>query len=303
LKDQLKEIQVYLDDPLTQDIIANSNGEIFQAKTGEKGLIKIGKLESGQIERIIDTVASFANKELKNLNSILECEIPHTGDRFQGLLPPVVSSPSFVIRCKPRYVFSLESYLNRNAITNAQHRALSDGLKTKKNIFVAGSTGSGKTTFINALTDTFKDSSERLVICEDTPELCLPNSISQKLLTSKEQSFNDLVRATLRLRPDRIVIGELRGKEAYEFLKAMNTGHQGGLSSIHANSALLALERFNSLCREAVNFHCRDLIGETIDVVAFMERSVNGPILKELVKVEGYNKISKQFELTPLIES
>lgn len=295
LDHQLKKILSYLNDPKVHDVIANSNGSIWVQRAGSS-LTQVGVMEPDEIERIICTVASLAGKELKNLGAILECEIPHYGHRFEGLLPPVVPRPAFAIRCRATFIYPLESYLERCAISKAQYGALKDGLKARKNILVVGGTGTGKTTFINALLSEFEGSSERFLICEDTPELHLPNTVSQSLLTSQEKSFNDLIRATLRLRPDRIIIGELRGKEALELLKSMNTGHPGGIASIHANSCEAALLRINDLCGEATHRDCRALIGETIDLVVYLERSVSGPIVLDLISVQGFDPSSQTFK-------
>ncbi len=295
LNHQLKDILDYMVDPMTQDIIASSNGSLWLGQAGEPRLKKIGTMDSDSIHRIINTIASLAGKELKNSHSILECEIPHYGDRFEGLLPPIVSSPAFAIRCRAKHVYSLKSYLERCAISKNQYGALLDGLKTRKNILIVGGTSTGKTTFINALLSEFSKTSERFLICEDTPELRLPNKVSERLVTTHGAGFNSLIRACLRSRPDRIIVGEIRGGEALELLKALNTGHPGGMASIHANSARAGLSKLSQYCGEVTARDSSNLISEAIDLVVYLEKSPIGPVVREILEVQGWDKKTEEF--------
>src|SRR6266545_4016103 len=210
-----------------------------------------------------------------------------TGERFEGLLPPVVAAPAFAIRKPAVAVFTLADYIAAGIITAGQAESLRAAVAQRRNVLVAGGTSTGKTTLVNALLAEVARTTDRVVLIEDTRELqCkTPNLVA---LRTKDgvASLSDLVRSSLRLRPDRIPIGEVRGAEALDLLKAWGTGHPGGIGTIHAGSALGALRRLEQLIQEAVVTVPRALIVETIDLIAVLAGRGPERRLAELAAIE-----------------
>jgi type IV secretion system protein TrbB len=214
--------------------------------------------------------------------------LPETGERFEGLLPPVVAAPAFAIRKPAVAVFTLDDYVAAGIMTSEQAEALRSSVAERRNILVAGGTSTGKTTLTNALLAEVAKTADRVVLIEDTRELqCkAPNLVA---LRTKDGvvSLSDLVRSSLRLRPDRIPVGEVRGAEALDLLKAWGTGHPGGIGTIHAGTALGALRRLEQLIQEAVITVPRALIAETINIVAVLAGRGADRRLTELARVTG----------------
>ena len=293
-----------LADPDVIEIILNPDGRIWvESHTGGMSQTD-ASMAPTQAENLIGTVAAALNAVANPQNPIIEGELPLTGSRFEGLLPPIAPSPCFVIRKRASVLYTLDHYVKDNIVTRAQAIALRDAIAKRRNIVIAGGTGSGKTTLVNALIHemvSLGDQAERFVIIEDTLELQCAARNALQLHTTDAADMTRLVRATMRLRPDRIIIGEVRGKEALALLKAWNTGHPGGITTLHANSASAALLRLLSLVEEAGVPAQPQLIAEAVNLLAFMERtSVTGRRLTELVHVEGYDQ-QTGFKLEPAI--
>ena len=218
-----------LNDPKTVEIILNADGRLWQERLGE-GMKCIGTLRVAQAEAIIKTVAGFHGKEITRLKPLIEGELPIDGSRFAGQLPPIVSAPTFAIRKKAVAIFTLEQYVANEIMTAAQCAAIKTAVKDHRNILVIGGTGSGKTTLVNAIINQMvcNNPMERVVIIEDTGEIqCAAENFVQ-YHTSVEVGMTALLKTTLRMRPDRILVGEVRGPEALDLLMAWNTGHEGG---------------------------------------------------------------------------
>lgn len=283
-----------LSDPDVIEIILNPDGRIW-VESHTAGMSQTdASMAPTQAENLIGTVAAALNAVANPQNPIIEGELPLTGSRFEGLLPPIAPSPCFVIRKRASVLYTLDHYIKDNIVTRAQAIVLRDAIAKRRNILIAGGTGSGKTTLVNALIHemvSLGDQAERFVIIEDTLELQCAARNALQLHTTDAADMTRLVRATMRLRPDRIIIGEVRGKEALALLKAWNTGHPGGITTLHANSASAALLRLLSLVEEAGVPAQPQLIAEAVNLLAFMERtSITGRRLTELVHVEGYSQ-------------
>jgi P-type conjugative transfer ATPase TrbB len=229
----------------------------------------------------------------------VSAELPESGERFEGLVPPVVAAPCFAIRRPAVAIFALGDYVQNGIMSGRQAELLRAGVATRKNILVAGGTSTGKTTLVNALLAEIAKTGDRVVLIEDTRELqcAAPNLVA---LRTKDgaASLSDLVRSSLRLRPDRIPIGEVRGAEALDLLKAWGTGHPGGVGTLHAGSALGALHRLEQLIQEAVVNVPRALIGETIDLIAVLSGRGSARRLVELASVTGLSPTG-EYVLTP----
>ena len=291
-----------LSDPDVIEIILNPDGRIW-VESHSHGMSQTdGSMAPTQAENLIGTVAASLNAVANPQNPIVEGELPLTGSRFEGLLPPIAPSPCFVIRKRAAVLYTLDDYLKNNIVTRDQVLALREAIAKRQNILIAGGTGSGKTTLVNALIHEMVnrgDEAERFVIIEDTLELQCSARNALQLHTTDAADMTRLVRATMRLRPDRIIIGEVRGKEALALLKAWNTGHPGGATTLHANSASAALLRLLSLVEEAGVPAQPQLIAEAVNLLAFIERtSVTGRRVTELVRVEGYDQRTG-FKLEP----
>jgi len=277
-----------LEDPAVIEVMLNPDGHIWVDRLSE-GLSGTGEwLSPADGERIVRLVAHHVGMEVHGGAPRASAELPETGERFEGLLPPVVAAPTFAIRKPAVAVFTLEEYVAAGIMTPAQAEALRSGVAARANILVAGGTSTGKTTLTNALLAEVAKSSDRVILIEDTRELqcAAPNLVAMRTRDGVA-SLSDLVRSSLRLRPDRIPIGEVRGPEALDLLKAWGTGHPGGIGTIHAGSAIGALRRLEQLIQEAVVTVPRALIAETIDLIAVLAGRGSQRRLVELARVEG----------------
>jgi type IV secretion system protein TrbB len=282
------EIAAWLEEPSVIEVMLNPDGRLWVDRLGS-GIADAGSdMSAADGERIIRLVAHHVGAEVHARSPRVSAELPETGERFEGLLPPVVAAPSFAIRKPAVAVFTLADYVAAEIMAQWQADALVAAVAAKKNILVAGGTSTGKTTLTNALLAEVAKTDDRVVLIEDTRELqcAAPNLVS---LRTKDgvATLSDLVRSALRLRPDRIPIGEVRGAEALDLLKAWGTGHPGGVGTIHAGSALGTLRRMEQLIQESVVTVPRALIAETIDVIAVLVRDGTGRRLSELASVSG----------------
>lgn len=281
-----------LDDKEVIEIMVNPDGYIWLDRLSS-GMERTGKkISPERLLAALGTIAAMLRTELNKHSPILEGELPLDGSRVEGVIPPVVRSASVSIRKHSSAVFPISRYIAEGRISQAGWDYLRDAIETRKNILIAGGTGSGKTTFVNAILDALSRLREddRVLILEDTVELqCkMPNVFGMRTDAKSSTTMQKLVRASLRLRPDRIIVGEVRGGEALDLLKSWNTGHPGGICTVHANSARSSLIRMEQLISEVSKTPMKDLIGEALDVVVFLKRVAQiGPIVAEIVEVDG----------------
>ena len=274
-------IAAALANPRVIEIMVNPDGALRLDILGQ-GRVDTGeRLDVSQVERIIRLVASHARAEVHGDAPIVSAELPATidgraGERFEGVLPPVATGPCFSIRKPATRLYTLADYVADGIIAPAAAEQLRAAVIRRDNILIAGGTSTGKTTLANALLAEMASLDERVILIEDTRELQCPAPDTVALRTRPKNSSGagsvtmaDLVRSTLRLRPDRIIVGEVRGPEALDMLKAWNTGHPGGIATVHANSALRALYRIEQLVQEAVVTVPRELIAGAINLVVF----------------------------------
>jgi type IV secretion system protein TrbB len=270
------------------ELMLNQDGKLWADMLGGGREFTGHTILPQDAERIIKLVASGTGAVCNESNPILSAEFPGTGSRFQGLLSPIVTAPVFTIRKKALMIFSLEDYMTQGILSPTQKELVQAAVQAKRNILICGGTGTGKTTFANAILDEIAKTGDRIVIIEDTLELqcSAPDTV---FLRARDGlvTMNDLLKATMRLRPDRIVVGEVRGCEALSLLKAWNTGHPGGLSTVHANSARGGLTRLEQLVQEAVITVPKELIAEAVNLVVHIDRCGTGRKIREIIQVDG----------------
>jgi P-type conjugative transfer ATPase TrbB len=281
-------ISGHLEDPSVVEVMLNPDRWLWIDRLSG-GLEDTGvRVAPADAERILRLVAHHVGVEIHPGSPRVSAELPETGERFEGLIPPVVAAPCFAIRRPAVAVFTLGDYVDAGIMSVSQADLLRAGVLARKNILVAGGTSTGKTTLVNALLAEVAKTGDRVVLIEDTRELqcAAPNLVA---LRTKDgaASLSDLVRSSLRLRPDRIPIGEVRGAEALDLLKAWGTGHPGGVGTLHAGSAMGALRRLEQLIQEAVVTVPRALIAETIDLIAVLSGRGAARRLAELAAVRG----------------
>jgi P-type conjugative transfer ATPase TrbB len=280
----------FLEDDSVIELMLNPDGKLWVDKLGGGRTFSGYTFSPADAERVIFIVARAMKAICSKESPILSGELPITGARFQGMLPPVVSNPTFTIRKKAVKIFSLDEYVEQGVMTKYQALLLKKAVFDRKNILIAGGTGSGKTTLTNAILAVIARTDDRVVIIEDTQELQC-EAKDTVLLRTKDglATMTDLLKATMRLRPDRIVIGEVRGKEALDLLKAWNTGHPGGCATVHANSAAKALLRLEQLILEGGVKPSKEFIGDAVNVIVFIEKTKEGRRVKELLQVTVEN--------------
>ncbi len=284
-------IEEALNDPKTVELMLNADGRLWQERLGET-MRCIGNITEARAESIIKTVAGFHGKEITRFNPILEGELPLDGSRFAGQLPPVVTKPTFAIRKKAISVFTLDDYVQSEIMTEAQCEVIKNAVVAHRNILVIGGTGSGKTTLVNAIINEMVRHSpaERVFIIEDTGEIQCSAENCVQYHTTLDVTMTQLLKTTLRMRPDRILVGEVRGSEALDLLDAWNTGHEGGAATLHANNALSGLHRLKSLISRnpAAPAEIEPLIGEAVHCVVHIARTPAGRRVEEILSIKGY---------------
>lgn len=290
-------------DPEIVEIMRNADGLLWQDRLGEMSVM--GAMSDANalslIFSVADSLGTVANRE----NPIVEGELLIDGSRFEGVIPPVTPAPTFAIRKRALQVFTLQDYVDQGILEESQSRCLAKAVRQRRNILVAGGTGSGKTTLVNALIHqvVVEHPDDRIVIIEDTQELQCAAKNAVLLRTSEHVDMQRLLRATLRLRPDRILVGEVRGPEALSMVKSWNTGHPGGLATLHASSASLALTRLTQLIREATTSDdVEEVVSQTVDIVVFITKTKGRRVVSELVEVASQAS-AKEWNIEPLIET
>jgi type IV secretion system protein VirB11 len=265
------------------EIMVNPDGKLWvESLTKGKYFTKI-VLSAKQTANVIKLVAAYRHGVADDKHPEVSCELPQSGARFEGWLPPVVSEPAFTIRKKAVNIFTLEDYVSAKSLKEEQAAFLKEAVLNRRNILIAGGTASGKTTFANALLHELKSSPDRVIILEDLPELQVDMQDSVCLRTCETVPMRELVKGILRMRPDRIIIGEVRDGAALELLKAWNTGHPGGICTIHANSPQATLSRLEDLVQEVVSVLPTRLIRQAVDIIVFMRRDSEGHYLIDSV--------------------
>ena len=288
------------------EIMVNPDGALRLDRLGEGRTDTDVRMEPAQVERIIRLVAAHARAEVHGEQPIISAELPphidgYAGERFEGLLPPIATAPCFSIRKPAQRLHTLDDYVGDGLMSEAQADALRAAVTQRTNILIAGGTSSGKTTLANALLAEMAWVDARVILIEDTRELQCPLPDTVALRTrAPHVTMTQLVRSTLRLRPDRIIVGEVRGPEALDMLKAWNTGHPGGITTVHANSALGALYRIEQLVQEAVVTVPRQLIAEAIDMVVFISGRGIDRRISTIARVAGFDPDTGTYALAAL---
>ena len=281
-----------LNDPRTVEIMLNADGKLWQERLGEP-MKCIASMRMAQAQAIIETVAGYHGKEVTRQKPILEGELPLDGSRFAGQLPPVVPAPTFAIRKRAVAIFTLAQYVEDGVMTVGQRDALVEAIRAHRNILVVGGTGSGKTTLVNAIINQMvvQDPAERVILIEDTGEIQCAAANYVQYHTSIDVNMTTLLRSALRMRPDRILVGEVRGPEALDLLMAWNTGHEGGAATLHANNARAGLDRLAML----ISMHpdsprpIEPLIAEAVHVVVHIARFEGQRRVQEILAVSGFD--------------
>ncbi|NKK39748.1 P-type conjugative transfer ATPase TrbB [Rhizobium leguminosarum bv. viciae] len=287
---------VALDDANVVEIMLNPDGKLFIERLGH-GVTPAGQMSSAAAEMVIGTVAHALQSEVDTEQPIISGELPIGGHRFEGLLPPVVAKPAFTIRRRASRLIPLEDYIRAGVMTEYQAATIRSAISARLNIIISGGTGSGKTTLANAVIHEIVKSApeDRIVILEDTAEIQCAAENAVLLHTSDTIDMARLLKSTMRLRPDRIVVGEVRDGAALTLLKAWNTGHPGGVATIHSNTAMSALRRLEQLTAEASQQPMHEVIGEAVDLVISIERTPRGRIVRDIIQVERF--INGQYEI------
>jgi type IV secretion system protein VirB11 len=307
------QVLALLGDDRTEDVLLNPDGALWVKRMGD-GFVRLGEIPAPQASSALNTIAAWRGTVLNHEHPILETELPIDGSRFEGIVSPVVRRPVFAIRLRPRRIFPLAEYESNgiltakddplnlvrrqddflNAVSGLKHAdIIRAAVRAGKNILIVGSTGSGKTTFVNACLDALATLTplDRVISIEDTTELQCPVANYLDLRAVGNVTMLACLRACMRLKPTRIVVGEVRGAEAHTLLKAWNTGHPGGMATVHANDALSGLTRLESLVAEATSAPQQSLIAEAVDLVIFIDEEPGLPAgrkVRELLLVTGY---------------
>jgi P-type conjugative transfer ATPase TrbB len=292
---------IALDDSTVVEIMLNPDGKLFIERLGH-GVVAAGAMSSAAAEMVIGTVAHALQTQVDAGNPIISGELPIGGHRFEGVLPPVVARPAFTIRRRASRLIPLDDYVLSGVMTDAQAASIRGAVTSRLNVIISGGTGSGKTTLANAVIGEIARSApdDRLVILEDTSEIQCNADNALVLHTSDTVDMSRLLKSTMRLRPDRIVVGEVRDGAALTLLKAWNTGHPGGVATIHANTARSALRRLEQLTAEASQQPMHHVIGEAVDLIVSIERTPGGRRVRDVIHVEGFANGQYQIEATTL---
>ncbi len=295
------------------DILVNEDGRIWVERFGQPMSV-VGMLDAGAAIVAINAIASCYNIVCRADNPIISCELPGDGSRFEANIPPIVKAPTIAIRKKASKVFTLADYTESGIMSVGEQRRIERAVAEHENILIAGSTGSGKTTLTNAVIAEIvaQDETERIFVLEDTPEIQCSASNRNIKQSTDTTTILDLLRSALRQRPDRILVGEVRGAVAWDLLKAWNTGHPGGICTIHSDAepqrtkkydaALKRLEQLsaeNHQCPSAMHI-LREVIGESVGLIIYIARSSTGGQRRVNAVVEVISGTESGYKLAPI---
>ncbi len=291
-----------LNDPDVVEVMLNPDGSLWVDRLST-GRAPLGvNLTPADGERIIRLIAANVRAEVHAGKPLLSAELPETGERFEGALPPVTPAPVLALRKRAVSLIRLDAYVADGILTEAQAAFLRTAVRERQNILIAGGTSTGKTTLANALLDEIAATDDRVIVLEDTVELqCTARDHVPLRTRAGVVTMAELVRSTLRLRPDRIVVGEVRGAEALDLLKAWGTGHPGGIATVHAGSAAGALLRLEQLILEVSVTAPRALIAEAVNVIVYIAGRGHARRVQEIARVTGFDSHGYQLntELMP----
>jgi type IV secretion system protein TrbB len=281
-------ICAWLDEPQVVDVLLNPDGSLWVERLGEPRIATGDRLAASDADRIIRLVADHVGAEAHAASPIVSAELPESGERFEGLLPPVAVAPMFAIRRQAAPHLTLADYVTAGVLTEPEADFLDSAMRQRRNVVIAGDAKTGKTTLARTLLQIAAETGDRLILLEDRREILLPHGNVVPLLAKDGvASLSDLVRSALRLSPDRIPVGEVRGREAIDLLDAWSTGHSGGVATIHAKTAVGALYRFEQLCLRTIANPPRELIAETVDLVVLVTVRNGRRRIEQIVEVLG----------------
>ncbi|OZI30016.1 P-type conjugative transfer ATPase TrbB [Bordetella genomosp. 10] len=283
-------IAAELEDPDVVEIMLNPDRSLWVDRLSS-GRAPLGvELSEADGERIIRLVAAHVGAEVHRGQPLLTAELPETGERFEGILPPASPGPAFALRKRAVSVIPLDRYVADGMMTDAQAAFLRNAVRERQNILIAGGTSTGKTTLANALLAEIAATGDRVLVLEDTIELqCTARDHVPLRTRAGVVSMTELVRATMRLRPDRVIVGEVRGGEALDLIKVWGTGHPGGIATIHAGSAVGALLRLEQLILEVAVNPPRALVAEAVNVVIHIAGRGRKRRIESIARVIGFD--------------
>lgn len=280
-----------LEDPKVVEVMVNPDGVVWVDRVGQ-AMTRTGRMSAADSQTIIRLVANHIGQTADASRPHVAGTLPVTGERFQGVLPPLTDAPTFAVRKPPKHIFRLDDYIASGVMTPKQARVIRHAVRERKNIVISGGTGTGKTTLANAVLAEPDFANERVVVLEDTRELQCSSKNQVMLLTHDSEpkvTLTDLLRYTLRLRPDRIVVGECRGPETLDMVQAMNTGHPGSLTTLHADTATQTMQRIEDM----VGLACENIpyrsIALAINLIVHLERHPEGRRVSCICQVKGYH--------------
>jgi pilus assembly protein CpaF len=305
----LRPIAHLIEDPTVTEIMVNGSGRVFVERGGQLELVPGVTVREHNLRVAVRNLARVLGDDISDEQPLLDSRLPD-GSRVAAALPPVsLGGTTLTIRKFQTQTFTADELVRIGTLAPEQLAVLRQAIEARANLLISGGTGTGKTTLLNALT-AFLPAEDRLVLIEDTAELQLDMPNLVRFEARREQvglpavTIRDLLRATLRHRPDRILVGEVRGGEAFDLLQALNTGHSGTLSTIHANSADQALRRFTScVLQSGVDLPytaIRHGIGDCVQLLVHLERRQMRRLVTELVHVRGYHPETDRYDLVQL---
>ena len=287
LRSAIAPILEFLEDDTIVEVMLNADGRVWVDQVRRGMWCTEVRMAPEQALRMLRMVAAEMGRELNAEKPRLSAKLPHWHARVQASIPPIVEAPTFALRKPPKLVFTLDDYVARGILGARQAELLANAVIDRKNIVVAGGTGSGKTTLLNALLQVVSTTNDRVYIVEDTPELqCPAPNKEQHLVQPPLYTHQEAIMDALRYRPDRIIVGEVRDAAALDLLKAWNTGHTGGLASLHANDTRSTLSRLCQLIEEAVFPAPKQLVAEAVHVCVHITRDARHPEGRRLNAVD-----------------
>ena len=294
--------------PAVTEINLNDDGRVWVKRHGHDDA-HFADLSAAEAMNVISLVADSVQEIVSFKKFKLECEFPLDGSRFSALVPPVARVPIFSLRKHNPVILPLEDFVEKGVFPAEVHDLIGRGIDERLNILVVGATASGKTTLVNSIIRemALHNPFERAVVVEDTRELKSHFGNTLSLRTCENvATLSDVISVVLRHSPDRIIVGEVRDEAALGVLSLWNTGHPGGICTIHANSAQEALPRMEDMVRKACGDPLRGTVGQAIDLLLFLEKArgvVAGRRLTQVQRCYGYDERKKSYNLEVLYEA